>query len=229
MALTFRYRHLAVAMPSSVAVIRRYRYAARRIDPPLPDPNPTNRTERVVSLPRILFALGLLVGYTWAAWLRFDRDARGMSVAVVLASLAVMGCGAWVRAGQLRADRRALGRSGPRDASSGAGQDDSVEALVAWDRAQQAAGTEQVVRRGPMAHGLGLVPVAYFWVGTVGLLLAPERILPFVSSAVPRFVIAAASAAAVSLVLALALGLYGWMRARSRSRRGAVPTLGGLP
>ncbi len=180
-------------------------------------------------LPRLLFAIGLLGGYTWAAWLRFDRDARGMSVAVVLASLAVMGGGAWVRAAQLRADRRARRGRSLRDASSGSPQDDPVEALVAWDRAQQAAGTEQTVRRGPIAHGLGLVPVAYLWVGTLGLLLAPERLLPFVSSDIPRFVSAAASAAAVALALALSLGLYGWMRARSRYRRGAGPTLEGLP
>lgn len=148
-------------------------------------------------LPRLLFAIGLLGGYTWAAWLRFDRGARG--------------------------------RITPDQATPGRPQDDPVEALVAWDRAQQAAGTEQTVRRGPIAHGLGLVPVAYLWVGTLGLLLAPERLLPFVSSDIPRFVSAAASAAAVALALALSLGLYGWMRARSRYRRGAGPTLEGLP
>jgi len=170
---------------------------------------------------RTLIALGLLGGYSLSAWLRFDRDARSSAIAVLGGSLALMGYGAWVQAGLLRAARRANARSAraERDRGVTAGESSESEqlgALVEWNESMQEAGLAEAIREGPLVKAMGLLPVLYFWVCTPLLLLVPASAIPEVSMPVPRFVVALASAAAAALALALLLGFFGWTRAKAR-------------
>ena len=187
---------------------------------------PRSSQERQVSVEtagpyRTLAALGLLGGYSLSAWLRFDRDARWSALAVLLGSLALMGYGAWVQAGLLRAARRASARGARAERDRGVTADESSEserirALVEWNEAMQEAGLAEAIREGPLAKAIGLFPVLYFLVCTPLLLFVPASAIPEVSLPVPRFVVALASAATVALALALLLGFFGWTRAKAR-------------
>ena len=175
-----------------------------------------------------LQALGLLGGYSLSAWLRFDRDARSSAIAVLLGSLALMGYGAWVQAGVLRAARRASARSARAEQDRGATAGESPESerirtLAEWNASMQSAGLQEAIREGPLLKAVGLFPVIYFWVCTPLLLFVPASAIPDVSLPVPRFVVALASAASASLALALLLGFFGWTRAKARVKARAKP------
>jgi hypothetical protein len=70
-----------------------------------------------------------------------------------------------------------------------------------------------------LRNGVSVFPASYFWLGTLGLLFAPDTVVP---DAIP---VGARGLAAVSvLVLAaaftsLALGYTGWRHARAKLQR----------
>lgn len=174
----------------------------------------------MIDAPRTLVAVGLLGGYSLAAWLRYDRDAHLTAVAVLIGSLGLMAYGAWVRARLLRAARRASVRtaSDPSVPTRVLSEADRIRELVEWNETQQSVGLESTIREGPLVNGIRRLPVLYFWVCTLFVLFVPARLLPPSPLPVPRFIVALALAAASALVLALLLGFFGWRSAKKRAR-----------
>lgn len=117
-------------------------------------------------------------GISLAAWLRFDRGAYLWSVGAVLASLALFWAAAWIATEDLRRARDVARREARRGGLRAPALEFEWQEFAQRVRSHAAAELADTVRRGPLRNGVSVFPASYFWLGTLGLLFAPDTVVP---------------------------------------------------